>query len=196
MINISKKLILIPLFLLIVTGCTGTQVKIDPKEDLFKSNYLPSESYPTLGLRDITSTKKYPLAGNMTNGFALEIKKTGFAKEIVHPIRPKDNIEFILDSKFNVLMNPNTGSSLAKSFITGLTFFLLEPVFWYHFEYTLDGNVTLLKNGKPIKTVHAKTDAIMSMKWLSLGEASTLEPKTLKKAKISLYRQLMEKIKK
>jgi len=88
------------------------------------------------------------------------------------------------------------GSSFFKAFFTGLTLFVLEPVFWYHYEYTLSGNVIISKNGERIKTVDAKTDAIMSMKWLSLGQAVTLEGETLGKAKKSLYRQLMKEIQK
>ena len=36
---------------------------------------------------------------------------------------------------------------MAKAFFTGFTLFLLEPAFWYDHDYTLIGDVDVIKNG-------------------------------------------------
>jgi hypothetical protein len=88
----------------------------------------------------------------------------------------------------------HTGAMFAKSFFTGFTLFLLEPVFWYDFDYKLAGNINVLKDGKVVKKVSATTNATISTKWLSLSDVSALEAQALVKAKKSLFQQLMQAI--
>lgn len=176
----------------ILTGCTGTQIKITPEPTSLEQKI--NNSYAAVGTRDIPAEKTLPVAGNLTEAFSNEIRSSGFAKEVYYPFRPNDAVDMALDSKFNVTLDPHSGSMFAKSFFTGFTLFLLEPFLWYDFDYSLSGDVSVIKNGKIIKQVSAKTDATVSTKWLSLSEAPALESEALTKAKKSLFWQLMHKI--
>jgi hypothetical protein len=75
-----------------------------------------------------------------------------------------------------------------------LTLFIIEPLFWYDFDYTLSGTVDVVKNGKVIKQLSAVTDATLSVKWLSLGKVASLEGETLAQAKKSLFQQLINDV--
>jgi len=97
-----------------------------------------------------------------------------------------------MDAKFDVVFQPNMGSNLTKSFITGLSLFLLEPVFWFKYDYNMNAVVDLYQNRSKVKTITASTSADMEMKFLSLGDAVSLESKTLAKAKESLFKQIFK----
>lgn len=181
---------LIIVLFFISTGCTGTIVKVNPESELFKSNY--SNEYHSIGLRELPPDKIYPLTGNMTEAFGSEIRYSGFTKNVFYPMRPDDKVDIILDSKFDVAMDPNMGSGMIKAILTGATFFILEPFFWYDYDYTFSGHVDVIQNGQIIRRIDAKTDASMSMKWLSLFEGNTLQNEVIKKSKKSLFRQLMK----
>ena len=73
-----------------------------------------------------------------------------------------------------MLLDPHSGSAFAKSFFTGLTLFIIDPLFF--------------------KQLSAVTDATMSVKWLSLGKVTSLEVETVDKAKKSLFQQLISDI--
>jgi len=88
----------------------------------------------------------------------------------------------------------HSGATFAKGFFTGFTLFIFEPLIWYDFDYTLAGNVDVIKDGKIIKRVNAKTDATVSVKWLSLSDLAKLQDETLIKAKKSLFQQLIHGI--
>ena len=132
--------------------------------------------------------------GNMTEAFSSEIRKAKVAKEVYYPVRPDDKAEIVLESQFNVALDPHSGSQFAKAFFTGFTFFILEPLFWYDFDYTLSGTVDVVKNGKVIKQLSAVTDATLSFKMLSSGIVPSLEAETLAKAKKSLFQQLINDV--
>lgn len=178
--------------ILMITGCTGTQVKLshEPITQTF------NQSYTSVGVRDVPAVKTLPLAGNLTEAFSNEIRTSGFSKEVYYPFRPDDKVDIVLDSQFSVEADTHSGSMFAKAFFTGFTLFLLEPVFWYDIDYKLAGNINVLKDGKLLKQATATTDATISAKWLSLSKLGALEAEALVKAKKSLFQQLMHAIEK
>jgi hypothetical protein len=175
-----------------IIGCTGTEIKIRPENALIAQNNIGP--YTTIGVKDVSSGTSLPQAGNMTEAFSNELRKSGITKEVYYPFRPDDKADIVLESQFNVALDPHSGSAFAKAFFTGFTFFILEPLFWYDYDYTFSGTVDVVKNGKIIKQLSAVTDATMSVKWLSLGKVTSLEVETVDKAKKSLFQQLISDI--
>jgi hypothetical protein len=185
-------LLIISIATLLIVGCTGTEIKIRPENSLLAQNL--SEPYTSVGVKDISPSPTVPQAGNMTEAFSAQIRQSNFAKDVYYPSRPDDKAEIILESQFNVALDPHSGSAFAKAFFTGFTFFILEPLFWYDYDYKLSGTVDVFKEDKVIKQVSAVTDATLSVKWLSLGNVASLEAETLEKAKKSLFQQLLNDI--
>jgi hypothetical protein len=182
-------LLVISITSLLIIGCTGTEIKIRPEYSLLPQSV--AEPYASIGVKDVSSNSTLAQAGNMTEAFSNEIRKSRIAKEVYYPARADDKAEVVLESQFNVALDHHSGPAFAKAFLTGFTFFILEPLFWYDYDYTFSGTVDVVKNGKVIKQLSAVTDATMSMKWLSLGKVASLESETLDKAKKSLFHQLM-----
>jgi hypothetical protein len=184
--------ILITLLSLALVGCTGTQVVVKPDPVTMQA---ATQKHDVVGLRgkasDIVS---YAGAGNMTDGFGAALEDVGFAKKVLYPMRSDEKVDLALDSQFTAKVDTHSGANFAKSFFTGFTLFLLEPVIWYDFDYVLEGRVMVSKNGEKIQDVTARSDATVSTKWLSLGDAQRLETEALAKAKKSLYLQLMREI--
>jgi hypothetical protein len=185
-------LLIIAVAAFFIIGCTGTEIKIRPENALIAQNNIGP--YTTIGVKDVSSGTSLPQAGNMTEAFSNELRKSGITKEVYYPFRPDDKADIVLESQFNVALDPHSGSAFAKAFFTGFTFFILEPLFWYDYDYTFSGTVDVVKNGKIIKQLSAVTDATMSVKWLSLGKVTSLEVETVDKAKKSLFQQLISDI--
>lgn len=185
-------LLIIAVAAFFIIGCTGTEIKIRPENALIAQNNIGP--YTTIGVKDVSSGTSLPQAGNMTEAFSNELRKSGITKEVYYPFRPDDKADIVLESQFNVALDPHSGSAFAKAFFTGFTFFILEPLFWYNYDYTFSGTVDVVKNGKIIKQLSAVTDATMSVKWLSLGKVTSLEVETVDKAKKSLFQQLISDI--
>ncbi len=185
-------LLIIAVAAFFIIGCTGTEIKIRPENALIAQNNIGP--YTTIGVKDVSSGTSLPQAGNMTEAFSNELRKSGITKEVYYPFRPDDKADIVLESQFNVALDPHSGSAFAKAFFTGFTFFILEPLFWYDYDYTFSGTVDVVKNGKILKQLSAVTDATMSVKWLSLGKVTSLEVETVDKAKKSLFQQLISDI--
>lgn len=185
-------LLIIAVAAFFIIGCTGTEIKIRPENALIAQNVMGP--YTTIGVKDVSSGTSLPQAGNMTEAFSNELRKSGVTKEVYYPFRPDDKADIVLESQFNVALDPHSGSAFAKAFFTGFTFFILEPLFWYNYDYTFSGTVDVVKNGKIIKQLSAVTDATMSVKWLSLGKVTSLEVETVDKAKKSLFQQIISDI--
>ena len=185
-------LLIIAVAAFFIIGCTGTEIKIRPENALIAQNNIGP--YTTIGVKDVSSGTSLPQAGNMTEAFSNELRKSGITKEVYYPFRPDDKADILLESQFNVALDPHSGSAFAKAFFTGFTFFILVPLFWYDYDYTFSGTVDVVKNGKIIKQLSAVTDATMSVKWLSLGKVTSLEVETVDKAKKSLFQQLISDI--
>ena len=184
--------LLLLIFIVILTGCTGTQIMVDPEPGAL--DLKGSGTCGNVAVKEMTPDKTYPPAGNLTPGFAAELERSGLFANVYYPSRPDDRVDLVINTKFNIIFDPNMGSGMTKSFLTGLTLFLLEPVFWYDYDYEFDGKIDLYE-GKVLKrTYEAQTSAEMKMKFLSLGEAVTLESDTLTKAKASIYSQLVKKV--
>lgn len=130
----------------------------------------------------------------MAQGFANQLTESGLIGNVYYPARPDDKADLTLNSKFDVVFESNGGSNMVKAFLTGFTFFILEPVFWYDFDYKLQAKVDVVQDNVKVDTLHAHTDARMSAKFLSLSDAQVLEGQTLKEAKQSLFRQIMQKL--
>ena len=178
---------------LLTIGCTGTQTTIKP-DPLTLSTQSPKK-FESVGLKARTS--EYPPlapAGNLTDGFASTLEETGFAKKLYYPLRGEDKPEILLEPQFSARADLHSGANFAKAFFTGFTLFLLEPVIWFDYDYTVEGNVIVSRNGERLQTINARSDATISAKWLSLSEISRLEAEALMKAKRSLYLQLMHDI--
>jgi hypothetical protein len=179
---------------LLLAGCTGKEIIIRPENTLFSPSV--GNSYSTVGLKDATTVRTIPVVGNVTEAFGNEMKSSGFAKEVYYPLRPDDNTEITLESKFKAEIDTHSGSAFVKSFITGFTMFILEPFLWYDFDYRFSGEVLIFKDGKMIKQTSAVSDATMSVKWLSLSDVASLEAETIIKLKKSLFNQLLNDIRK
>jgi hypothetical protein len=188
MIN-NKGLIALTIAAIWVTGCTGTQIKISPESSAVDQSF--NSPYALVGVKEVPAEKKLAVTGNLTEAFSNEIRSTGFAKEVYYPLRPNDKTDVTLDSQFNAEVDRHSGATFAKGFFTGFTLFIFEPLIWYDFDYTLAGNVDVIKDGKIIKRVNAKTDATVSVKWLSLSDLAKLQDEALIKAKKSLFQQLI-----
>jgi hypothetical protein len=179
-------------FLVSLFGCTGTEINVKPEVQSIAGNAV--SELGKVGVVKNSGDFNYPPAGNLTDDFVSDLQRRRIAKDVYFPLRPDDKVDLVLDTKFNVRADTHSGSTFAKSFFTGFTFFLIEPIIWYDIDYKLDGSIGLLKDGKLVKTINAQTDATISMKWLSLGSAGQLEAEALLKAKKSLYEQLIRDI--
>lgn len=177
---------------IIATSCTGTRMNVTPSPDSLTSTF--PKTYNALAVRELAANRVYPPAGNLVRGFADELERSNLASNIYYPARSGDKVDLTLNSKFDVSMDPHMGYLMLKSFVIGLSLFILEPVFWYDYDYALVGQIDVLKEQNKVDVLKAKTDANIGMKWLSLGKAQTLEGETLGKAKQSLYRQLLESL--
>jgi hypothetical protein len=171
-----------------LSACTGTRMLVTPDSTAVQTPV--ARSGEKVGLRAASGGKTYPPAGNLTEGFSSYLAHDIYPDGVFYPARPDDKVDYTLDSKFSVEMDPHTGSLIAKSFFTGLTLFLLEPLLWYDFDYTVTAEVTVLKDGKPVSTLNKETTARMGAKWLSLSEIPRLEGEVLDQAKASIYKQL------
>ncbi len=178
----------------LLSGCTGTRMTVLP--DLGGEPTTYAGPCGTVAVRESTPDRVYPPAGNPVPGFADALRESGLAKTVYYPSRPDDKVDYVMDAKFDVLFHPNMGSNLTKSFVTGLTLFLLEPVFWFDYDYSLTGEVSLYHGPVKVAVVRGSTESEMGMKFLSLGEAVNLEGETLSQSKKNLYRQLLQKLEK
>jgi len=187
-----KSLLALAVVCLLSAGCTGTSINVNPDPEALKP--FLAKKCGAVGVKETPAEHVYPPAGNLVAGFAASLEKSGLAENVYYPTRPDDKVDLILDAKFDIVFDPNMGGNLTKSFFTGLTLFILEPAFWYNYNYALSGKVDLLEGKKVVKTILANSEAEMSMKFLSLAETQKLEGETLIKAKESLYRQLFAQI--
>ncbi len=185
-------LLVVALFLCLMLGCTGTRLNVSPSPDSLQAKY--STRYDVIGVKEIASDISYPPAGHIVSDFVRELELSGIARHVIYPVGSGDMADLILEPKFNVALDSQEGLSLTKSFLTGLTLFLLGPIVWYDYDYALVGEVDLIKQGKKTYSIHVTTNAFISMKLLSLEQGSNLEIETLKMAKNSLFRQIIEKI--
>ncbi len=147
-----------------------------------------------VAIKEVTPDHLYPSAGNIVAGFAKELEQSGLFVTVFYPTRPDDKVDLTLDSKFDVTFNPNLGGNFAKSTFIGLSFFTLEPLFWYEYDYSLVGQIDIHTEKSIGKKIEAETTAEMGLKYLSLFEGETFEEQTLNSAKLSLYRQLIIKL--
>jgi len=182
-------LVYVAVLCFIIAGCTGTNMTVTPAPDTLQMTVV--KGCGVVALKETPAEQVYPPAGNLVPGFATALEKSGLAAKVYYPSRPDDKVDLTLDARFDVLFDANMGSNMVKSFFTGLTLFVLEPVFWFDYNYNLKGNVAIVRDNARVQTLDAVTDAEMSMKFLSLGEVQQLEGNTLNKAKESLYKQLL-----
>lgn len=176
---------------LFLTGCTGTRMAISPP--LSGETRPMAQKYNAVAVREIPADLVYPPAGHPAQDFAREVELSGIARNVYYPARPDDKVDAVFEVKVDVTMDPHMGSLMVKSFLTGLTLFLLEPAFWYDFDYVFDGTVDVVQQGRRTP-VHAKATGSIAMKWLSLGQAQKLEADAIRQTKKSLFRQLIAEI--
>lgn len=174
---------------LLFAGCTGTSVTVNPDPASLQPGV--TVKCGAVAVKEVPADRVYPPAANMVPSFVVALEQSGYFDKVYYPARPDDKVDMTLQSKFDVEFIPNMGSNLVKSFFTGLTLFILEPVFWFDYDYQMKGRVDVSRNGGVVKTMNASTEAGMSMKFLSLGESVKLEGETLAKAKDSLFKQLL-----
>ncbi len=173
-------------------GCTGTRMNVKP--DPASVPTPVSKKCGRVAVKEATPDRVYGPAGNLVPEFAKELERSALFEEVYYPTRPDDQVDLTLDAKFNARFNPNNGSNFTKSFLTGLTLFLLEPVFWFDYYYDLDGVVDIYREKAIVKTINAGATAEMGMKFFSFGEAVNLERDTLTKAKLSMYKQMIKQL--
>jgi hypothetical protein len=145
-----KKLMIVAI--LVLTGCTGTEVRVTPEV----SNNIYNQPYETLGVRPVTADKTIKEVGDMNNDFATSLRTSGIAKEIYYPLRLADNPEVTLDTKFESSLDTHGGALAFKAFFTGLLMFLPEPFFWYDFDYSLTGEVSIFKGKTLVNRISKK----------------------------------------
>jgi hypothetical protein len=175
---------------LALSGCTGTRMHVSPDPDL---TYPLPRVFQSIGVVEIPADKVYAPAGHPVQGFARELELSGIAPVVYYPMRSDDRPEVVLETKIDVVFDPHMGGLLVKSFLTGFTLFLLEPAFWYDFEYTMEGRADCLEGGQR-RTLTAKTRSTIGMKWLSLSQAPGLEIDALETSKRSIYQQLIQQV--
>ena len=107
-------LLIIAVAAFFIIGCTGTEIKIRPENALIAQNNIGP--YTTIGVKDVSSGTSLPQAGNMTEAFSNELRKAGITKDVYYPLRPDDKADVVLESQFNVTLDPHSGSQFAKSF--------------------------------------------------------------------------------
>jgi hypothetical protein len=176
----------------LLSACTGTTTQVTPDPDTLTTTV--SKKCGIVVVKEVPSIKVYPPAGNLVAGFANALERSGIAEKIYYPSRNDDKFDLALDSRFDVTFDANTGGNMTKSFFTGLTLFLLEPVFWFNFNYEMTGEIDIIRATQKVDSIKANSEGEMSMKFLSLGEAQTLEGSTLAMLKESLFRQLILKL--
>ena len=174
-------------------GCTGTEMVVKPDPNTQSTSV--TKKYQTAGVRPKQSDfPSYAGAGNISDGFANAIEESGFAKQVMYPLRGDDKPEIVFDSQFSAKADTHSGANFTKAFFTGFTLFLLEPVIWFNYDYVLEANIGIIKNGERIQTINARSDVSLSAKWLSLSDIQRMEPDALAKAKRALYYQILRDV--
>ena len=190
--NTLPRLLVVVAGFLFCSGCTGTSMNVNPDPESIKLSVI--KKCGAVAIKESPADHVYAPAGNLVPGFATALEKSGLSDNVYYPTRPDDKVDVILDTKFDVVFDANMGGNLTKSFFTGFTLFLLEPVFWFNYDYSLRGKVDILEGKNRVKTVQANSEGEMAMKFLSLSEVQKLEGETLKRAKESVYKQLLSEI--
>lgn len=189
----NLKFIFVILIALTLIGCTGTEMVVKP--DPNTQSTTVTKRYQSVGVKPKQSDfPSYPGAGNIADGFANAIEESGFSKQVFYPLRADDKPEIVLDSQFSARADTHGGANFAKAFFTGFTLFLLEPVIWFNYDYVLEANVAVLRNGERMQTINARSDVNLSAKWLSLSDIQRMEPEALTKAKRALYYQILRDV--
>jgi hypothetical protein len=187
------KSLLISILALTLIGCTGTEMTVKPDPNTQSTSV--TKRVQSVGIKPKQSElPSYPGAGNISDGFANAIEESGFSKQVFYPLRADDKPEIVFDSQFSARSDTHGGANFAKAFFTGFTLFLLEPVIWFNYDYVLEANVAVLKNGERIQTINARSDVNLSAKWLSLSDLQRMEPEALSKAKRALYYQILRDV--
>lgn len=180
-------------FSLSLIGCTGTESLVRPDPNTQSTSV--TKKYQSVGVKPRPSDfPTYAGAGNISDGFANAIEESGFAKQVFYPLRGDDKPDIVLDSQFSARADTHNGANFTKAFFTGFTLFLLEPVIWFNYDYILEANVGVIRNGERIQTINARSDVSLSAKWLSLSDIQRLEPEALTKAKRALYYQILRDV--
>jgi hypothetical protein len=191
----SEKIVVVllsSLLLFSAAGCTGTQIMITPSPESLQTS--ASKNCGIAGVKERPADKVYGPAGYLVQGFADFLDRSKLFDKVYYPLRPDDKVDLTLDSKFDVLFEPNMGGNLGKAFAIGITLFLLEPAFWFDYDYTLSGDVDIYKGDTKTSVAKATTNASMSIKFLSFAETVKLESETLQKGKESLYKQIFVEV--
>ena len=174
-------------------GCTGTRVIVKP--DLTSIKPPTTKDCGKVAVTEINadgSASKIP--GASVLAFAKYLEHSGLFDEVYCPTRPNDIFSLSIESKFSVKRETNNGLSAAKAFITGLSLFVLEPIFWYEYNYVFSGHVDIIKESKTVASYDAKTDADLSSKLLSLDDLDVLQNKLWPAGIETTFAQLLRDI--
>jgi hypothetical protein len=184
-----KRLVLFVTVALGLTACTGSEIVVRPDPSTIDTNFR--SNCGTIAIKESTASRVYPAAGNLVPDFANALEQSGLAEKVLYPIRPDDKPDITLDVKFDVVADLNRGGNAAKSIFIGLTFFLIEPILWLDYDYSVTGQVDIIKGNARAQTLNPKAYAEMSIKWLSIDSLQNLEQDTLTKLKSSVYKQFL-----
>jgi len=174
---------------IVAVGCTGRSVVVRPDPQSLSAT--APRQFAALGVRAVPAAYVYPAAGEPVAGFASTLERSGVSEKVYYPIRPDDTVDAVLDTQIDVTFDQNNGSNFAKAFFTGFTMFLLEPLFWYEYDYVLSGKVDVVKQNGSRLRLDATSTGTFGVKFFSLAEANEGEGETLRQAKESLYRQML-----
>ena len=130
---------------------------------------------------------------NYSPVFVEKLQKSGISGKVLYPARANENADAILQLQTAVAADGHKGSAFFKSFLTGLTLFIIEPFVWYHADYDVNGSVEVVRQGKPNVTVQSHARGRASVKWLSQGKLQGLEGQALEGAAAAMIADLLEK---
>lgn len=174
---------------MILSSCTGTNVSVNPDPNTYYGS--SRSSCGAIAIREIPGSRIYPAAGNLIPDFARSLERSGLASKVYYPSRPDDKVDMVIDAKFDTTSDKNIASNMVQAFFTGLLLFIPEPIIWYDYDYAIDGQIDIIKNGNRMATLTPKVTSKASVKWLSLSSLENVEQTTLVKSKDSIYKQII-----
>lgn len=176
---------------LVLTGCTGIETKVTP--DAPSTQRIYNNPIKAIGVRQHDS-KNIAVAGDMSADFVHSLTSNRMADDVFYPSRSTDKTDLNIEVTFESTYDDHAGALAGKSFLIGFLVFLPEPFIWYDFDYSFSGKIDIIKDKRVIDTIDAKTDANISVKWLSLGELEKTQKEVIDRAKKSLFSQLQDKL--
>ena len=187
---ISHALFVLSIVILLLSfGCTGARVIVMPDSKSIKRP--TTKGCGKAAVTELTAQGNDKIPNELVIAFAKYLEQSGLFEEVYCPIRSTDKFDISINSKFDVQVDSHTAPNMAKAFITGLSWFVLEPIFWYEDSFVFSGHVDITKDGKQVATFDAKTNADLYRKLLSTGNAEVFQKQLWPVALNTTFSQLL-----